>query len=111
MIIMGLVIIFLQASTLMAELGCMDYSKHTYTADGYDYKKFYFTRCNCPCWRYFHSFKRGRCERCGHYRAPGDIPFTYRDIPKYPTKKVNYDSCVACGPCKKRHYAIRNQRN
>ena len=26
--------------------------------------------CTCPCSRYHHSYDRGRCEQCLHFRAP-----------------------------------------
>lgn len=61
------------ASIGNAQIGCMDNSKHTNTKDGYDYKRYHYVRCTCPCDRYFQSFKRGRCERCLHYHAPKDI--------------------------------------
>lgn len=64
--------LFLQAIVL-ADDGCMDNSKHLDTRDGYDYKKYHYVFCTCPCDRYFHSDDRGLCEQCMHYRAPKDI--------------------------------------
>ncbi|MGB8468431.1 MAG: hypothetical protein WCE21_05505 [Candidatus Babeliales bacterium] len=49
---------------------CMDNSKYGDLSDGFDYKKYYHAQCNCPCERYTHSYKRGLCEQCLHYRAP-----------------------------------------
>jgi hypothetical protein len=58
------------------EFGCMDNSKHLCTANGYDYKKYHYVCCNCPCDRYAQSFDRGRCEECLHFRAPKNIVVT-----------------------------------
>ncbi len=73
--IIALTIILLKILTARAEFGCMDNSKHTCIADGYDYKKYHYVCCTCPCDRYAHSFDRGRCEICLHFRAPKNIVF------------------------------------
>jgi hypothetical protein len=65
--------ILLLAATLKAEVGCIDKSKHLDTWDGPDYKKYHYVDCTCPCDRYYHSYDRGLCEICMHYRAPKDI--------------------------------------
>ncbi|CDK31061.1 hypothetical protein [Candidatus Babela massiliensis] len=49
---------------------CLDNSKHTNTCDGYDYKDYHKVKCYCPCDRYPQLFERGKCTKCGHYRAP-----------------------------------------
>lgn len=56
-------------SGLRTEVGCMDISKHKDTSDGYDYKKLHYVQCNCPCSRYKHLAKRGKCIKCGHYHG------------------------------------------
>lgn len=68
-IIFSLLIISLWSS-VHPEIGCIDNSQYTDISCGYDYKKYYLACCNCPCDRYAHSYKRGRCERCLHFRAP-----------------------------------------
>lgn len=68
-----LIIMFTNTFALKAEVGCIDNSKHLDTWDGPDYKKYHYVDCTCPCDRYYHSYDRGLCEICMHYRAPKDI--------------------------------------
>jgi len=56
--------------TLTANQDCLDNSKHTKLSDGYDYKRYIPVKnCYCPCQEYPILFARGKCTKCGHYRA------------------------------------------
>lgn len=63
---------------LSAEIGCMDksfhavycYKKETCCCHPSDPKKLYYVYCSCPCDRYPHDPKYGRCMMCRHYRNP-----------------------------------------
>ena len=55
---------------LFGGFGCMDNSYHADLSKGVDYKRFEYVQCNCPCDRYEHDFKRGKCLKCLHYRSP-----------------------------------------
>lgn len=55
---------------LLANRDCLDNSKHTDIFCGYDYKRYIPVKnCYCPCQRYPILFARGKCTKCGHYRA------------------------------------------
>ncbi|HEX2977913.1 MAG TPA: hypothetical protein VHO47_02230 [Candidatus Babeliales bacterium] len=66
--------LLLISSTAYSDCDCMDNSQHGDTSWGYDYKKYYYVGdCTCPCWRYARSFRRNKCERCGHFNVPRPI--------------------------------------
>ncbi len=65
-------VIFLVYSYMIADENCLDNSKHVNLCNGYDYKKYLPVKCYCPCKRYPILFKRGKCNKCGHYRALGN---------------------------------------
>lgn len=58
---------FLFAVPVQAQLGCMDKSQHGDIRDGYDYKTLHYVSCPCPCERYPRLDRRGQCMKCGHY--------------------------------------------
>lgn len=68
-------ILILKNFYLLGAIGCMDNSKHTYIGDGYDYKNYYFVRCNCPCERYQQLPERGKCMKCSHYGDSSNLIF------------------------------------
>jgi hypothetical protein len=47
-------------------LGCMDNSLHLVSP--YDFKKYNYVRCECPCTDVIDS--KGTCRRCIHYGRP-----------------------------------------
>ncbi|MGE0010224.1 MAG: hypothetical protein AB7F19_06840 [Candidatus Babeliales bacterium] len=64
------ILLILFSTRMRADIDCMDNSFHLDRSCGPDFKKYHHVQCNCPCSRYRHSFNRGRCEQCWHYRAP-----------------------------------------
>lgn len=74
------------ARLLYAEIGCMDksfhavycYKKETCCCHPYDPKVLYNVFCSCPCDRYPHDPKYGRCMMCRHYRIPINTFANYR---------------------------------
>ena len=81
-----LMLLCLQSILIKTEVGCLDNSKHLDTWDGPDYKKYHYVDCTCHCDRYKHSYDRGLCMICMHYRAPKDINWA-------PWRETN------CAPC------------
>lgn len=67
--------LFFLNSYLNAAVGCMDYSKHTCTVDGYDYKNLHYVYCTCPCEKYV--YMDGRCSICTHYHVPKAVRYIY----------------------------------
>lgn len=57
----------------MAQIGCMDNSKHADTCLGYDYKNYHYVQCSCPCYRYPHLLDRDTCARCGHFHEVNSL--------------------------------------
>lgn len=53
-------------SPLYARVGCLDKSMHL--EQKFDYKKFHFVQCNCPCEQEYEMTKNGTCTKCSHRR-------------------------------------------
>jgi hypothetical protein len=70
---------------LYSAIGCMDNSKYTNRSDGYDYKTYHHVGCACRCQRYAHSYERGMCTHCGHFRVPEQVAW----LPVIPHQKRN----------------------
>lgn len=58
-------------TSTIAQVGCMDNSYHM-NPNVCDYKQLHYVQCNCPCQRYEHDFKRGKCVKCMHFSVPDD---------------------------------------
>lgn len=58
---------------VLGQIGCMDNSKHTDISDGYDYKTLHYVQCNCPCHKYRHLHRKGKCFKCRHYVKLDDV--------------------------------------
>ena len=66
-------LVLLVVQVCKADIGCMDNSYHAQCCDQVDLKRYHFVECTCPCDKYAHSFNRGRCEKCWHFRIPKSI--------------------------------------
>ena len=82
----ALLLFIVGACRLSGQIGCMDKSKHAGKCNEGceicctpDYKQLYYVDCSCPCWRYKHIAKHGRCMQCGHYVKPEEFPITYKN--------------------------------
>ena len=70
---------------VMACIGCMDTSKHTKIKDGYDYKTLHYVECSCPCHKYRHLMRKGKCFKCRHYVKPDAVVFDMRFLYENPS--------------------------
>ena len=73
------------ATPLFARIGCLDNSAHL--EQRFDYKKYHFVQCNCPCEQAYSLTKNGSCTECGHRRD--DVLIT--SVTTDPTKLINIE--------------------
>lgn len=72
-----LALFMLSATPLFARIGCLDKSMHL--QQRFDYKKYHFVQCNCPCEQAYALKKNGTCTECGHRRDDVLIQFVTTD--------------------------------
>ena len=79
------------ATPLYARIGCLDKSMHL--EQRFDYKKYHFVQCNCPCEQSYELKKNGTCTECGHRRDDVLVQFVTTD----PAKLVDVAGLKKCG--------------
>lgn len=83
------VLLMFIAIPLYARIGCLDKSAHL--EQRFDYKKYHFVQCNCPCEQAYSLTKNGSCTECGHRRDEVLIKCVTTD----PTQLVNIQKLKA----------------
>ena len=69
-----LILLICYVNFLNCRIGCMDKSYHLDNSKGFDYKKYHYVKCSCPCAKYPQT-NSYMCIQCRHFHEPSETIF------------------------------------